>query len=264
MRGGEEFSRDRVALLEGGLFTVRAVLASLDGVDGGLGKRSAHSFHLAGFSARVETSVEKQCGDTEFAQPTVVQILVRPLNLIGNSKPSSTIAAQDRRPMIFPVICGEQLLGFFAEVLRMGGESFEKGARARLFLEKVESFENQGFTAVGRGQTHHGGDDGAVTVAPKNGTLEAERVEKGNRFKGGAAVKVEWHFAIEVRGVTVARAVGDDDSKLALEGSDLPIEWIDAISPATMEKHQWPATAEFTIVNGDGYDAGGVRRLRQL
>src|SRR6266849_1237119 len=155
-------------------------------------------------------------------------------NVVGNPKPSGTIAAQDGLPVGFSMVLREQVARFFSQVIGMSRKSLEECARAGLFSQEMESFENQAFATLGRGQTHHGGDHCAVTVAPQSSSLDAEGIEKGNRFVRSPSVKIEKHVAGNLRGMAVARAVGDQDSKLVLKRRDLTIERVHFVTPPAM------------------------------
>lgn len=50
-----------------------------------LRKFVAHALHLAGLGARIEAPVKKQRRLTKFAQSSVIKILVRALNHVGDS-----------------------------------------------------------------------------------------------------------------------------------------------------------------------------------
>jgi hypothetical protein len=59
--------------------------------------------------------------------------------------------------------------------------------------------------------------------------------------------------------VSIAGAIRDEHAKLAIEFRDLAVERIESITPAAVKNDEWPAAAEFPVVDGDGFHAGGVR-----
>src|SRR5713226_3051247 len=125
----KKFSRVFVALLPGLFFAVRAVLAGDDELHGSARERFARAVHFAWFGAGIKASVKKQRRHLELAKPPVIQILVRALHAVSDSKPSRAVAAQHRWPARFAVVLSEQPARFLAQFLGVRRESLEKGPR---------------------------------------------------------------------------------------------------------------------------------------
>ncbi len=102
------------------------MLAVVEEAHCGVRESLAHAVHFTGFSAGIQAAVEKERGDNEPAQPAIVEILVRPLNLVSDPKPNAAVASQHCGPMIFSVVLGKQILRFFAQILWMYSKSFEE------------------------------------------------------------------------------------------------------------------------------------------
>src|SRR3989442_14742453 len=64
--------------------------------------------------------------------------------------------------------------------------------------------------------------------------------------------------------MSVPRAIRNQDAILACERRDLAVERINPISPSAVKNDERLAAAKLPVVDGDGFHAGGVRRLRQL
>jgi hypothetical protein len=59
--------------------------------------------------------------------------------------------------------------------------------------------------------------------------------------------------------VSIAGTIGGEYAKLVFKFRDLAVERIKPISPAAVKNDQRFAAAEFPVVDGDGFRAGGVR-----
>src|SRR6266571_1880869 len=164
--------------------------------------------------------------------------------------------------MRFSVILGEQLARVVAQILGMRGESFEKGSRSGFSSQVVEGLQNHACTALRRDQPHHRGNHRAVTVAPQNGVLNSESVEKGKDLERGFAMKIERHLAADARGASVTGAIGNQNAKLVFKRRDLPVKWINPVSPPAVENNERLAAAELPVMDGDRADAGCVRGMR--
>ncbi len=101
-------------------------------------------------------------------------------------------------------------------------------------------------------------------MTPEDGAINAEYIEKSRCLDGGPTVKIKRHIAGDASGMAVARAIWDQNAKLALECRDLAVKRIDRIAPAAMKENKRFAVAKFAVVDGDRAESGGVRRLRQI
>ena len=92
----------------------------------GLRKFSVHAFHLARFSAGIETPVKKQRWHAKLAQSSVVKILIRAMNHVGDPQPGAAVSARHVLPMVISMVLPEQFACFFSEVFRMRRKPFKK------------------------------------------------------------------------------------------------------------------------------------------
>src|SRR5260370_31654806 len=100
----------------------------------------------------------------------------------------------------------------------------------------MESITNDAGTPVRRGHPHHRRNHGAVTVAPQNGVLDSESVQKGKSLKRGPAVKVQWHLTCDPSGVSIAGAISNQNAGPAYERPHILLHRTNSVSPAPSPK----------------------------
>src|SRR5882757_9548713 len=77
-------------------------------------------------------------------------------------------------------------------------------------------------------------------------------------------MKIKRHLSWYPSGMPIAGKIGNQNPILTCKRLDLPVKRINLVSPATMEKNEGLAAAEFAVVDLNGTHAGRVRRLRQF
>ena len=150
------------------------------------------------------------------------------------------------------MVLRKKFLRLFAKIFRAGSKSLEEKPRPRFSPKKMERFQNQTLAALRRRQPGHGANDRSVAVAPQHGPLDPQRIKKGNCFFRRTAVKIERHLALDSGRVPISRAVGDQYPELVLKRLNLPIEGINPVSPAPVEKNQRLPPSKLAIVDCDG------------
>src|SRR5215469_3447868 len=123
---------------------------------------------------------------------------------------------------------------------------------------EVKCLENQVLAALGRHQTDLGRDHGSVAMSPEQRALNSERVEHEESLLGGATMKVCRQSSGEACRPPVTGTIGNDKADLPLQRIDLPLDPVDTISPAPMQKHQRASAAQIAVVNIDRTGSSGM------
>src|SRR5262249_8368610 len=133
----------------------------------------------------------------------------------------------------------------------------------RFDSENVRRFGHDSRNAVRPRKREPERDDRAVAVSPEDGPVQAECVEKGQRFGRRALMKIGLQL-VDRFGSAVASPIGNHNSKPMLERGNLSIEWVALVAPPTVEEQQRTAASSVTIVNNNGRDVGSERRRGKL
>ena len=224
----------------------------------------ANPRHLPRLRPRVKAPMQKERRHSDFPQLTVIQIFIRPLHRIRQPKPSRTISSQSVGPLRLPVILRQQLFCLFAQISRVRSKSFKEYARSRLPPKQMECLQNQAFASLRRCHSDHRADHRPIAMSPKRRLLDAQPVEKRDRLRRRSPVKIQRHFFRNPRRVPIPRAVRNQYPEFFSKGGDLPIEWIDPISPAAMQKNQRSAPSKFPVMDRDRAYLRRMRRTNQL
>ena len=112
----------------------------------------------------------------------------------------------------------------------------------------MRRFNDRARQPIGRRETEHQRDDGAVAVSPQHRPLESKRVDHGQRLLHRALMEVHRKIA-DRSGAAVSGSIRNDDAVTRAERRDLAVERIDLVAPAAVEKDNRRTVAEIAIVN---------------
>src|SRR5690242_11657394 len=161
--------------------------------------------------------------------------------------------------MVVAVIACERRRHALAQPLRTLDHRLEELTRARLDAQEVKGFENDARQPLRPKQSHPRRDDRAVTVAPKDRALDLQGFEPARHLDGGATMKVS-RQRVEPPRTAIAAAVGNQDSIVIAERSDLRIEGVDFVAPAAMQEDERMAVTRFAVMNRRLAAVGDERR----
>src|ERR1035438_3856189 len=207
--------------------------------------------------------VHKGCRHSKFSQSPIIKIDALTRTQLRKLQPHPAIVLDNRLPLL-PMIGGKQASELLADLLRMMRIALKEIVRTGLVAVEVKRLENKLFATVRSKQSNLGSDHRPIAVSPERGPLDPQRIENKQSLLRRPPMKIDRSLPRQARRLPVARPVRNHKTRSPRQFLNLPVDGINPITPAAMQKNEQWSAPHISIVNGNWPNPSRMRRFFQF